>query len=176
MKLLTNIDEQVFYWIANRPNNQANKCGSKIFRMISRTGDGYVYAILAGILYSTDDLHGTPFVYTALLAYALELPIYVLLKQTIKRPRPCDLRFEFEAHIVPSDKFSLPSGHTAAAFLMATVLAHFYPSVGILAYGWASLIGLSRLVLRVHYPLDVIAGAGLGTLVAIIFTPSLGAL
>lgn len=59
----------------------------------------------------------------ALLAFAFELPLYLLLKNLLKRQRPVGL----PVFITPSDRYSLPSGHTAAAFLMATVLAASFP-------------------------------------------------
>ena len=117
-------------------------------------------------LFGLDPNNGPVFFYTALLAYALELPIYVMLKKTLQRQRPCDCITNFNAHIAPSDKFSLPSGHTAAAFLMATLLSSFYPILTPFVFVWASLIGLSRVLLGVHYPSDVLAGASLGVLMS----------
>jgi undecaprenyl-diphosphatase len=85
-----------------------------------------------------------------------------LLKKSLKRERPCHHISDLSAYIVPSDKFSLPSGHTAAAFLMASLVAHFYPTLGVVAYIWASCIGCSRVLLGVHYPSDILAGVLLG--------------
>ncbi len=60
---------------------------------------------------------------------------------------------------------SFPSGHTIAAFSVATVIAHRYRShrwVPYVAYGAASLVGFSRLTLSAHYTSDVFLGAALG--------------
>ncbi len=65
-----------------------------------------------------------------------------------------------------SDRFSLPSGHTSAAFAWATVAnAHYGAKVGIPSYLLASAIGASRLVSDKHYLSDVLAGATLGYIV-----------
>ncbi|MEC8880451.1 MAG: phosphatase PAP2 family protein [Pseudomonadota bacterium] len=72
------------------------------------------------------------------------------------------------AFIKPAGRFSFPSGHTAAAFVMATLLGIFYPVVATLALAFALLVGLSRVLLGVHYPSDIAAGALLGTSCAMI--------
>jgi membrane-associated phospholipid phosphatase len=60
---------------------------------------------------------------------------------------------------------SFPSGHTIAAFAVATVIARRYPHhhwVAIAAYGIASLVGVSRVTNQAHFPSDVFMGAALG--------------
>lgn len=158
MNLITRVDTQLFHWLFGRNM----KRDFAVFRYISKSGDGPVYLLLGLILCRFEPNSGVLFLYACLLAYGMELPLYVMLKKLVRRTRPCDLDNKFIAHVTPSDKFSLPSGHSAAAFLMATLLAHFYPSFAIVAYAWASLIALSRVMLGVHYPGDTIAGALLG--------------
>ena len=68
--------------------------------------------------------------------------------------------------IVPSDQFSFPSGHTAAAYLLATLLAAFFPFFAPWAFAWVALVRMSRLLLTVPFPSDILAGATLGVVAA----------
>ncbi len=170
MKTLTKFDTRLFYRLHRLTSNR--DCRSVIW--LSRTGDGYLYFAIAILLWVFEPQHGELFLYTALMAYALELPLYVLLKKAIKRPRPCDFLLNLKAHVTPSDKFSLPSGHTAAACLMASIVSHYYPAFTLLACSWAALIGLSRILLGVHYPTDVLAGMLLGMTIATLSLTILG--
>lgn len=135
----------------------------KSVRWISRTGDGHLYIVAALALSLLEPEHGVAFLLAGLVAYSLDISLYLILKNAIKRDRPA-MRIDFyEAWITPSDQFSFPSGHTAAAFLFAALVAWFYPAFTLPCYVWASLIGTSRVLLGVHYPSDIAAGALLGT-------------
>lgn len=139
----------------------------KSIRWVSRTGDGPVYLLLALGLLILEPEKGATFFGVCLLAYSLDVSLYLILKNLIKRDRPAMKIDFYEAWIIPSDQFSFPSGHTAAAFLFACLIALFYPAFSLPAYLWASTIGASRVLLGVHYPSDIAAGASLGTLCAL---------
>lgn len=135
---------------------------ARFSKSISHTGDGHLYALMGGLAWFLDDTHGLLFLLIGLLAFAIELPIYWLLKNSFQRRRPQELSALVTAFITPSDRYSLPSGHTAAAFVMATVIGYIYPHWYVLAVSWAGLIGLARVLLGVHFLSDVLAGALLG--------------
>lgn len=157
---LLDIDRTLYLW-CNR--FLVNHGLTLFFRNVSRSGDGYFYAALALLLYFYEPEHGQLFVMTGLFAFLFELPAFIGLKKLIKRDRPFVQISHANYAMQPSDKFSLPSGHTAAAFVMATLISYFYPGFSALAFIWASLIGTSRVMLGVHYPTDIIAGAVLGS-------------
>jgi undecaprenyl-diphosphatase len=158
MNYLTHSDKIIFKWLFGL-TAQRNCLWVKY---LSKTGDGPLYLLFALSIWYFAPQHGRLFVYSALLAYSLELPVYLILKNLFKRQRPFDFPLNWQAHITPSDKFSLPSGHTAAAFLMASLIANYFPTFAVFVYLWAMAVGCSRVLLGVHYPSDIIAGAALG--------------
>lgn len=139
----------------------------RLCRYISRTGDGLLYVLLAGWLYWDRGI-SDPLLQAMFLAFAIERPVYFVLKNAFKRHRPQQALQNFRSVITPSDQFSFPSGHTSAACMMATLLGYFFPSLMIGLYLWVALVGFSRVVLGVHFPTDTLVGAALGLSVAIL--------
>jgi undecaprenyl-diphosphatase len=161
LKKINRFDVVAFQWCLSRKHSPQI---AAVSRWVSHSGDGIYYFVIGIILALVEPVFGTTFFLTGLLAFSIELPFYVVLKNSIKRRRPDDVITEFVAFLIPSDKFSFPSGHTAAAFVMATLVSFYYPSFGFLACTLASVIGFSRVLLGVHFPSDILAGALLGSL------------
>ena len=85
-----------------------------------------------------------------------------VLKKVIRRQRP-HITHGLEAlSIRMPTSFSFPSGHTASAVACARILAAIGLQAAIPAYGYALLMAVSRVYLKVHYVTDVIAGGVLG--------------
>lgn len=89
------------------------------------------------------------------------------LKNTFHRHRPSATaeNHVFDGMVRDNDNTSLPSSHTATAFALATSVATAYKGhkwVPPVAYGVASLVGLSRIHDNAHWATDVVAGAAVG--------------
>jgi undecaprenyl-diphosphatase len=135
---------------------------TRFMRIVSASGNGYLYPLAPAVLFLLVPDKAITFLITALIAFALELPIYYIVKQKVRRDRPFKALNGIQNKVIPSDQFSFPSGHTAAACIMATVLTSFFPAAAVPIYLWAACVGLSRVYLGVHYPTDILAGAAMG--------------
>ncbi|MEW6543762.1 MAG: phosphatase PAP2 family protein [Nitrospirota bacterium] len=102
-----------------------------------------------------------------LIAHGIAALLVQGVKHSIGRPRP-RMTHAGEFQISPSWESgfdSFPSGHAAAAFAVASVIARRLPATAWLAYGLAAGVAVSRVVRGSHFPSDVLAGTLLGCLV-----------
>ena len=99
----------------------------------------------------------------------------LLLKPYFARTRPYHLLNTLVTLTHQPRDYSFPSGHTTAAFAVASILFFCCPKqYGIPALIFAILVGFSRIYLGVHFPSDVIAGAFLGLFVGYWLSKTLG--
>lgn len=138
----------------------------RLFRLISRLGDGiFWYATIIGILISQGTVSLMPCLHIA-LAGAFSTLVYKWLKGRTLRPRPYEVHQDIALTGIPLDRFSFPSGHTLNAVAFSTVTLFYYPMLAWLLLPFTFLVALSRVVLGLHYPSDVVAGALIGVLLA----------
>ncbi len=90
-----------------------------------------------------------------------------VLKPVFHRQRPCWIDTGVILLVSSPTDFSFPSGHTLASFEAAVSILFYNRKWGVAFLALASFIGFSRLYLFVHFPTDVLAGALLGTGIAV---------
>jgi undecaprenyl-diphosphatase len=118
-----------------------------------------------------------PNVFLLVAATALTTSLVnTLLKYAVQRERPPTIILDPEPLMEVPTTSSFPSGHTSTSFACAFVLSRLAPRLTVPVFVLATLIGVSRIYVGVHYPLDVLAGAVLGILVATALLRLLGAL
>lgn len=137
-----------------------------VVRQVSRSGDGWLQVLVIACLLAYPDgrFHGAGI--PLMLLFIIERALYWVLKNGLRRRRPPHVLPSFQALLHASDQFSFPSGHTSAAFLLAWSAAGLDPLLGTLAFAWAGAVGASRVMLGVHFPTDILAGAALGSAIA----------
>lgn len=132
------------------------------FRMISRLGDGVFWYVLMLAILATQQVDGIKPVLHMLAAGLTGTVIYKWLKQKTLRPRPYQVRQDVFMSGKPLDHFSFPSGHTLHAVAFGLVALFYYPLLAFVIMPFMVMIGISRVVLGLHYPSDVLAGACIG--------------
>ena len=104
---------------------------------------------------------------SGLLAVGLAAGLTSVFKDLFERVRPALANPQIEALVATPGSPSFPSGHAATAFAAAIAVGAFYPRLRWPLLGMATLVGLSRIYLGVHYSLDVLAGAALGVVLGL---------
>lgn len=133
-----------------------------IFRGITTIGEGgivWIVIALALIVCKKTRKIGV----TMLLALLFSLLIGNLtLKPLIARPRPSWRNPDVILQISNPADFSFPSGHTLSSFAAAFGVFLWNRKWGVVLLLVAAIMGMTRLYFYVHYPTDVLAGAGIG--------------
>jgi undecaprenyl-diphosphatase len=132
------------------------------FGLVSRLGDGVFWYALMLTLALGDGLRGVTAAAHMSATGAAALLLYRLLKRWTRRPRPFRACPGVIAHVPPLDEFSFPSGHTLQAVGFTVVALAWYPALAPLLLGFTALVAVSRVVLGLHYPSDVLAAIGIG--------------
>jgi undecaprenyl-diphosphatase len=139
-----------------------------LFRCASVLGDGlFWYALMAALLVADRDAAVQPVLHLMAVGFICTAG-YKWLKARTLRPRPYQVHAGIERFAVPLDRFSFPSGHTLHAVAFTLVALAYYPALAGLLWPFTLLVALSRVVLGLHYPSDVLAGAALGAAVALL--------
>jgi undecaprenyl-diphosphatase len=137
-----------------------------LFRFVSWLGNGiFWYALMLALLLVQGRQAALPVLHMATVGIVCTL-LYRLLKRGTLRPRPFEVHAHIAAGALPLDRFSFPSGHTLHAVAFSLVASSCYPALGLPLAAITLAVATSRVVLGLHYPSDVLAGAALGASVA----------
>ncbi|MBI1175165.1 MAG: phosphatase PAP2 family protein [Sideroxydans sp.] len=138
-----------------------------LFRIASRLGDGVFWYTLMIVLLLRYQAAALPAVIHMLLVGLTCTAIYKLVKHKTLRPRPFNVYPSIVCMGKTLDQFSFPSGHTLHAVGFSIVAVFYFPALIWLVLPFSILVAVSRPVLGLHYPSDVLAGALIGTAIAL---------
>ncbi|HXB54471.1 MAG TPA: phosphatase PAP2 family protein [Vicinamibacteria bacterium] len=132
----------------------------------TRLGDGWLWLAAAVLLLAA----GGPYrllLLAATVSAATTNTATVVLKRGLRRRRPSTYGGNPFFGVAPSelfafDQFSFPSGHTMNAFALGSVLVPALPALAVPVFLVAGSIGVSRVILGLHFLSDVLVGALLG--------------
>ena len=155
------------YGLCRRLNRGASfALPRRILRIASRLGDGFIwYALILALPLRYGAAGVRPAIVMAVTG-ALGVALYTRLKQLAARERPFITHTAIDPAAAPLDRYSFPSGHTLHAVSFAWQASAHFPELGWVLLPLAALIAGSRVVLGLHYPSDVLAGAAIGAALA----------
>ena len=130
--------------------------------LASRLGDGMLWYSLLVLLPLLDGWRGVGRALAVCAVGLFNVAVYKVLKRRTARLRPFRSCPGITACARPLDEYSFPSGHTMHAVAFGLMLSHFYPAAAPFLAAFAAIVALSRVVLGLHYPSDVVAGAVVG--------------
>jgi membrane-associated phospholipid phosphatase len=134
--------------------------------IIAHSGDSWVWFLVLGLVWFFGSPDWKALALTLLISILAVAAIVTLIKFSVRRQRPEGTWGTFYRR---TDPHSFPSGHSARAALIALMAISLGPLwLGILLLVWAPLVILARVAMGLHYLSDVIAGALVGLLVAVV--------
>lgn len=138
----------------------------RYFAAVSRLGDGVFWYLLMGALVAFDGIAGLRASLHLAATGVIALTLYKLLKRWTRRPRPFASDLRIQAWVAPLDEFSFPSGHTLHAVAFSLVAMAHYPALAWLLVPFTASVAVSRVVLGLHYPSDVLAATAIASALA----------
>lgn len=140
----------------------------RLFAGVSRLGDGVIWYTLLLILPLAAGKAGLVAALSMVVGALAGLLIYKALKAVLVRERPFISHPDIDCLTAPLDRYSFPSGHTLHAVFFAVVASAWFPVLGPVLFLFAALVAVSRPVLGLHYPTDVLVGGLIGWLLALL--------
>ena len=154
---MSDIDTGIFFLI-----NKSLFCPVLYYLMlfITELGSGEVIAAVSALLIFSRKRENK--VGGIILFAGLTIVYYIvhILKDWVARPRPF-MSLSGINFLLTETSYSFPSGHTTIAFMAAAVLSSVFRRKATF-FILASVVGLSRVYLAMHFPSDVMGGAAIG--------------
>jgi undecaprenyl-diphosphatase len=141
---------------------------SRFFSLVSRLGDGVFWYSLMLVLPLIYGIQGLLISFHMISAAIPALIIYKFLKQKTLRPRPCAVSPVVKQQTHTLDQFSFPSGHTLHAVCFTLIVSGHLPLAIWILTPFTLMVVISRPILGLHYPSDVLAGAFIGASIALL--------
>jgi undecaprenyl-diphosphatase len=151
--------------LCQRLNRTARPGLVRALIVASRLGDGILWYVLMAFLPLVLGGRGLALSIRMAGVGLVCLGLYRLIKDRAARPRPFQAQPGVQAWTAPLDLYAFPSGHTMHAVAFTWVLVAEIPELAPWLVPFAIAVATSRVVLGLHYPSDVLAGAALGATV-----------
>jgi undecaprenyl-diphosphatase len=145
---------------------------AETFRFFGQDGQLLFLALLAALFFARGkwrSVNGRHGVAAAGFSALLALGIAQVIASLWDRPRPYEAH-PGEAHLLlaPSPDPSFPSDHATGAYAIAFAILLRHRKAGVVAFILATLVAVSRVALGTHYPTDILGGAAVGALAALL--------
>jgi undecaprenyl-diphosphatase len=133
----------------------------------SRAGvGGAIWLVAAAVLLFAGQIHRKDAARLVLAIVMVHAVVDVVVKPWVDRPRPPLANPQLQTFADVPRTRSFPSGHAANATAAALVMSRVWRRGGVLVWPVAAIVGVARVYLGIHYPLDAIGGCVFGLLCA----------
>ncbi len=173
LSVLSNLNIHIFYLLNNGLDNWLFDF---LMPLITDFGSIMAWFIIFVLMFLFGGQRTKKVAILGLSALLVANTVVYILKVLVAEPRPFLTLANVDLLVIKDNSFSFPSGHTASSFAAAYVIGSKFKmnfrgrSYGLMypMMAFAVLIGFSRIYIGVHYPVDVLFGALVGILSAIL--------